>query len=106
MACEREHSQKESANHHPQHPQPETKYFIHDAMPFWWMSHLLLNHLSTAIEQQSSATSTFYVGITPADGQGQGGQDQGEGVNRFCGVDLSNMYQAARGIAASGGLPS
>ncbi|KAF9520624.1 hypothetical protein BS47DRAFT_647802 [Hydnum rufescens UP504] len=65
MACELEHSRRETRDHRPQHPQPETKYFIHDAMPFWWMSHLLLSHLSTVIDHQSNAPSAFYVGITP-----------------------------------------
>jgi hypothetical protein len=102
MACELERSRRETRDHRPQHPQPETKYFIHDAMPFWWMSHLLLGHLSTVIDHQSNAPSAFYVGITPI-ADVHDNREQGGGPNRFLGIDLGNMYHAARGIVASAG---
>jgi len=72
---------------------PATTVFVHDAMPFWWLAHLLVIHLRSAQVHVNGGTygviSMDNIDVRQAD----------EGPNRLHDVDLASMLRTARGLS-------
>ncbi|KAF8344216.1 uncharacterized protein EI90DRAFT_3028766 [Cantharellus anzutake] len=77
-------------------PKNDPKIFAHDAMPYWWMAHLLLTHLRSVQVPPSRGGYDIVFSDFSVDG----------GPNRLIGVDLASMLQTARGLSVGGPSPT
>jgi hypothetical protein len=71
--------------------------FNEDALPFWWMAQILLNHIN--------GTSMYLGGISPTElsfvpsMNTSMSMDHEDAINRLVGVDLASVFITSKTLA-------
>lgn len=76
-------------------PNPEVRIFHQDALPFWWMCQLLLNHMNG----NGEGMAPFFEGGEPTPPRWVDDIEDGEGLRRLTNIDLATTFATARSLA-------
>jgi len=88
---------------------PAVRLFNQDAMPFWWMAQLLLNHMNAKDKEFSPSSSSSPNSDSASPGNAGGIErrweddnddlEEGEGKRRLGGLDMPGLFQTAKSLA-------